>query len=49
MPDGTDFIMGPILAGMCSYESALDGRLTLLDFGRMNDALAVCAENTRPK
>jgi hypothetical protein len=48
MPDGSDFIMGPIMAGMCKYESAKDGTLGLMDFWRMNDALAVRSENMRP-
>jgi hypothetical protein len=37
--------MRPILAGMCKYESAIDGTLTLNDFADMNDALDVRAEN----
>lgn len=45
LPDGLDFIMAPVLAGMCKYESAKDGTLDLADFAQMNDALSVRAEN----
>jgi hypothetical protein len=37
--------MRPVLAGMCKYESLLDGSLTLEDIVRMNDALDVQGEN----
>jgi hypothetical protein len=47
MPDGEDFIMGPVVRGLCKYESLLDGALTLVDIGRMNDAIAVFDENSR--
>lgn len=45
LPDGMDFIMRPILAGMCSMSDAKDGTLDLADFALMNDALAVQSEN----
>jgi hypothetical protein len=37
--------MAPVMAGMCKYESLLDGSLGLLDIARMNDALTVRYEN----
>ena len=39
------FIMRPILAGMCQYESAIDGTLDLGHFADMNEALDVQEEN----
>lgn len=47
MPDGEDFLMMPVLEGMCRYESVIDGTLDLTDFATMNDAIAVRDENTR--
>jgi hypothetical protein len=47
MPDGEDWLMAPVLAGMCRYESLKDGALDLSDIARMHDALAVRAENER--
>lgn len=40
-----DYLLNPVLAGMCSYESLKGDTLTLLDFGIMNDALMVQNEN----
>lgn len=40
-------VLRPVLAGMCKYESLLDGTLDLADIALMNDALAVRAENER--
>lgn len=45
LPDGADFLMRPILAGLCRYESLVDGTLGLAHFAEMNDALDVDAEN----
>jgi hypothetical protein len=47
MRDGEDWLMAPVLAGLCRYESLLDGALGLGDLARMHDALAVRAENER--
>jgi len=33
------FLLKPVMAGMCKYESLLDGTLKLIDFAIMNDAL----------
>ncbi len=45
MPDGEDWLLRPVLEGMCKYESLLDGTLDLRDLARMNDALDVREEN----
>lgn len=47
MPDGTDWIMRPVMRGLCKYGELVDGSLGLMDVGRMNDAIAVMDENTR--
>ena len=47
MPDDEDWLMRPVLDGLCKYESLLDGTLTLEDVARLNDALDVRAENER--
>ena len=45
MNENEDWIMAPVIAGLCQYESLLDGTLDLFDVARMNDALTVKAEN----
>lgn len=45
LPDGMDFLLRPVLAGCCRYESLKDGTLGLADFAMMNDALHAQAEN----
>ncbi|WP_354676784.1 DUF6889 family protein [Cupriavidus plantarum] len=45
MPGGEDWLLAPVLEGMCKYESLLDGTLGLEDIALMNDALAVRADN----
>lgn len=35
------------MRGCCSYESLLNGSLTLVDIARMNDAIDVTDENAR--
>jgi len=37
--------MHPVNAGMCRYESLKDGTLDLADIARMNDYLAMRADN----
>ncbi len=52
MADGEDWIMRPVLAGLCSYESLLGGAIKMVDLARMNAALDVRDENDfrgRPK
>jgi len=46
MPDGLDWLMAPADAGMCKYESLIDGTLDICDVADMNDYLAVKAENS---
>jgi hypothetical protein len=47
MGSGEDWLMRPVLEGMCRYESLKDGSIELLDIARMNDALDVRSENER--
>jgi hypothetical protein len=47
MGEGDDWLMRPVLAGMCHYESLINGAIDLLDIARMNDALDVQSENER--
>jgi len=45
LPDGENFLLRPVLAGMCHYESLINGTLDLADIAKMNDALDVRDEN----
>lgn len=45
MTSGEDWLLRPVLRGMCQYESLLNGRLSLIDIAKMNEALDVEAEN----
>lgn len=47
MSDGEDWLMRPVLEGMCLYENLLNGVLSLEDVARMNDSLDVKFENER--
>ena len=47
MSSQEDWVLRPILKGLCSYESIYSGALSLLDFVKMNEALDVEAENIR--
>lgn len=38
-------MLAPALAGVCRYESIIDGTLGLHDIALMNDAMAVKADN----
>lgn len=40
-----DWLLRPVIAGMCRYESLVDGTLTMVDISIMNDALDVRADN----
>lgn len=46
MADGEDWVIRPVLAGLCKYESLVDGTLGLFDLVRLNEALDVSEENT---
>ncbi len=45
MTDGEDWVMRPVLKGLCKYESLKNGELDLEDVARMNLALDVQDEN----
>jgi len=45
MPDSEDWLWRPVAAGMCKYESVIDGTLSLADIATMNDILTVKQEN----
>ena len=47
MGEDEDFLLRPVIEGMCLYESLLDGTVSLADVAKMNDALDVRAENER--
>ncbi|KAA6459625.1 hypothetical protein DYQ86_16025 [Acidobacteria bacterium AB60] len=42
-----DWLMRPVLAGMCRYDAVKDPSYSLVDFARMNEALDVQQENER--
>lgn len=46
MLQGEDWLLRPVLAGMCKYESLKDYTLDLVDIAIMNEALDVRSENT---
>jgi hypothetical protein len=43
--DGMDFVMRPVLRGLCRYESLKDGTLDLCDIADLNDAISAMDEN----
>jgi len=45
MNDEEDWVMRPVGAGLCRYESLIDGTLGLHDISRMNEFLDCQAEN----
>lgn len=45
--DHENWVMRPVLAGMCHYESLISGKIHIEDIARMNDALDVKDENER--
>jgi hypothetical protein len=47
MPEDEDWLLKPVVEGMCSYENLKNCVLDLEDIARMNDALAVKTENER--
>ena len=40
-----DWLLRPVLEGMCKYESLKDGTLDLEDIAKMNDSIDVKTEN----
>jgi hypothetical protein len=47
MASGEDWLMRPVLRGLCVYESLINGTVDLFDIARMNEALDVTDENER--
>ncbi len=45
MHEGEEWLIRPVLEGMCKYESLLDGTLDLEDIVIMNEALDIRSEN----
>ncbi|WP_334016366.1 DUF6889 family protein [Burkholderia cepacia] len=45
LPGGEDWLLAPVHAQMCRFESLKDGTLDLADIALMNDSLAVRADN----
>lgn len=45
MESGEDWLLAPVIEGMCHYESLKNGAIDLEDIARMNDALDVKTEN----
>lgn len=41
MNESEDWLMKPVLRGLCGYESLLNGALNIVDIARMNDAINV--------
>jgi len=47
MAEEEDWLMRPVVEGMCLYESLINGTIDLVDIARMNDCLDVRQENER--
>jgi hypothetical protein len=47
MGEEEDWVMRPVLRGMCSYESLIQCKVSLEDIARMNAAIDVENENDR--
>lgn len=47
LPDGEDWLLRPVVRGLCHFESLKDGTIDLADIALMNDALDVIEENKR--
>ena len=45
MGENEDWLLRPVLRGLCRYESVRDGTLTLEDIALLNELLDVEAEN----
>ncbi len=45
LPEGEDWLLRPVIRGMCKYESLKDGTVDLADIALMNDALNVVVDN----
>lgn len=47
MASGEDWLLRPVLRGMCRYESLLSGVLNLIDLAKMNECIDIELENQR--
>jgi hypothetical protein len=47
LPGGEDWVMRPVLRGLCKLESLFDGTLSIEQIALANDALDVADENDR--
>jgi hypothetical protein len=47
MESGEDWLLRPVMKGMCKYESLKDGTLDLADIAKLNDMIDVYIENDR--
>lgn len=47
LPEGMDWLLQPVMQGLCRYESLKDGTLDLCDIALMNEAIMCREENTR--
>jgi len=47
LPDDEDYLMKPVLEGLCSYSELKDCTLDMADLARMNDAITIKYENER--
>jgi hypothetical protein len=45
LPDGEDWLLQPVMEGLCKYESLIDGTLGLEDIALLNDAISVRSAN----
>jgi hypothetical protein len=45
LPNGEDWLLRPVIRGLCKYESLIDCTLGLEDIALLNDALDVQEEN----
>lgn len=45
LPGGEDWLLRPVIKGMCQFESLKSGEIDLADIALMNDALDVMEEN----
>ncbi|OWT69210.1 MULTISPECIES: hypothetical protein [unclassified Achromobacter] len=45
LPGGEDWLLRPVIKGLCQFESLKSGAVDLADIALMNDALDVMEEN----
>lgn len=45
MEDDEDYLLRPVLKGLCRFESLRDGTVTLADIALMHESLDIQAEN----